>query len=390
MKKKNLIRSSGCYVLCIIVLFIVLTFTACTTSTTATTVTATTTQTTTAPPLPGTTVTATTTQTTTAAPPTGKTIELKFSHWSSLEKPIAVDSIAPFKTVTDLTDGRVTFAWFPNQVLGKGPDQYNLVLSRTADIAWVVPPWAPGVFPLTDVMSLPLTISNPLQGNLVFWDLIQKYMLDTEYKEVVVLCPLITNPTQLFVEPREVKTMEDMKGLKIGTESETQIKAVEALGAIPVSMSIPEMYDSLDKGLIDGSWNDWSASTIFKTNEVTKYRTQVNFNTNIGLFLMNRQAWDDLGPENQKAFQQVFMNQDICTYQGNTWISDNVRGLNGLLEADAKAGISAPYVLPPEERDRWSVATSSVADEWAAKMDDKGLPGSEVLADFLTLMEKYK
>lgn len=371
MKKKNLLKSSGSYIFCIVVLFIVLSFTACAEPETP------------APaPAP-----APTPAPVTPAPPT---IELKFAHWSSLEKPIAVDSIAPFKTVTALTDGRVTFAWFPNQTLGKGPDFYDMVLARTADIAWLVPPWAPGVFPLTDVMSLPLTISNPLQGNLVFWDLIQKYMLDAEYKEVVVLCPVISNPTQLFVEPKQVKTIEDMKGLKIGTESETQIKAVEALGGIPVSMSIPDMYTALDKGMIDGSWNDWSAATIFKTNEVTKYRTQVNFNTNIGIWIMNREAWDDLGPENQKAFQQVFMNQDICTYMGNTWIADNVRGLNLLQEVDAKAGIAAPYVLPPEERARWSAATSSVADEWAKKMDDKGLPGSALLADFRTLMEKYK
>ena len=71
---------------------------------------------------------------------------------------------------------------------------------------------------------------------------------------------------------RPVVTPEDLKGLKIRVmQSEMQIETWQTLGADPQSMSITEVFNALQTGVVDGQENPFSAIKNNKFNEVQKY-----------------------------------------------------------------------------------------------------------------------
>jgi TRAP-type C4-dicarboxylate transport system substrate-binding protein len=52
-------------------------------------------------------------------------------------------------------------------------------------------------------------------------------------------------------------------------------KIVAALGGVPVAMPMPETYDSLSRGTVDGTVNPQEALQGFKFGEVVKFTTQI-------------------------------------------------------------------------------------------------------------------
>lgn len=70
----------------------------------------------------------------------------------------------------------------------------------------------------------------------------------------------------------EIKTIEDMKGLKIRVqESELMMDMVKALGAEPTPMAYGEVYSSLQTGIIDGAENNWPSYESTSHYEVAQY-----------------------------------------------------------------------------------------------------------------------
>ena len=71
---------------------------------------------------------------------------------------------------------------------------------------------------------------------------------------------------------KEIKTLEDLKGLKIRVqESEMMMNMVKALGAEPTPMAYGEVYSSMQTGVIDGAENNWPSYESTSHYEVARY-----------------------------------------------------------------------------------------------------------------------
>ncbi len=73
---------------------------------------------------------------------------------------------------------------------------------------------------------------------------------------------------------RPIRNPDDMKGLKIRVmESPVYISMVRALGASATPIAFPEVYTSLQQGVVDGQENPVSTFVMNKFDEVQKYLT---------------------------------------------------------------------------------------------------------------------
>src|SRR4030042_3783992 len=87
-----------------------------------------------------------------------ETIELKISHIGKEDWTPIKYVLEPWvKKIEQLTNGRVKFTFYGNQVLGKSAEQYDLVIKGTADISVSLLSYNPGRFPLASVMESRLT-----------------------------------------------------------------------------------------------------------------------------------------------------------------------------------------------------------------------------------------
>lgn len=79
-------------------------------------------------------------------------------------------------------------------------------------------------------------------------------------------------PRMIFLREKEVKTLADLKGLKIRVmETPLFVKLMKAMGAMPAPMSWSEVFMALSNGVVDGLDSSWPGAWASKLKEVTKY-----------------------------------------------------------------------------------------------------------------------
>lgn len=98
---------------------------------------------------------------------------------------------------------------------------------------------------------------------------------------------------------RPVKTMEDMRGLRIRVpQSLAMIKTYRAFGAIPMPIAWPMTRNALKNDLVDGQCYDYNGFRAMKFRDVgQKYITEIHYLYNLQLLVINNKLFNSL-PEN--------------------------------------------------------------------------------------------
>jgi len=292
------------------------------------------------------------------------------------------------KQVEDATKGRVKIEVYPSQTLIKGIDMWKGVRSGIADIGWCVQGYWPEQTPLSDVISLPfLPISSAEKGSEVLWKLYEKFpSMQKEYGEIQPLVLHTTSPNFLLSGKKQVKTLEDMKGLKFRVLGGPPSEMAKALGAVPTLIPMPDMYQSLDKGVVDAAAAPWEAVHGFRLYEVAKYFTMVPFYAAYFSVCANKQKWETLPKDVRDTIMSVSGLTGAKFWGKNFFDSAE----QGVIER-AKAGNYElnRYQLPPDEVARWNkVAGEPLWNEWVKKMEGKGhKEAREVLNTTLELLK---
>ena len=104
-----------------------------------------------------------------------------------------------------------------------------------ADVVWSLPTYQAGRFTKTEVFELPFLVKSSEKGSQAMWDYIQKNALD-EFKGTKLLITHLHDGNQMHFGSKSVKTLEDLKGLKLRAPSRIGSKTLAALGAVPVQM----------------------------------------------------------------------------------------------------------------------------------------------------------
>lgn len=330
---------------------------------------------------------------TTAAPapapvPTGN-IELTYSYWPPPAQTLMQRIHGVWgKELERLTDGRVKVKFFGGSVLGPPPEHLEIVLSGRADIGWIALGHFPGVFPYSDVRFLPFLFPSGSVGSRIFWEMTEKYLLDTEYKDVKCLFTHPTSVMQLITRTKQVKTLEDLKGMKLVMDSSVHVKMTEFLGAVPVFTPEGEIFTTLERGMVEGRWRDLHGCVVWKENEITKYRTvNLAIGANHAMTIMNRDTWNGLPADVKEVIDGMRLPHSI--WAGLCFDEEDIYWAQPILrEYDKKAGNPEWYPLPEDEKAKWVAACEPMYDWWVQEMESKGNNQASEILEFVRSQEK--
>lgn len=290
--------------------------------------------------------------------------------------------------IEKLTAGKVEIKHYSAGQLVPPPETYDAVVSGIADIGinWIG--MTPGRFPLFESFNLNKLDAKCARPSRASWELynaipeIQKEFAQT--KVLGTACVTAYPPgVGLGTTKKPIRKMEDLKGLKIQGGGKWSTMKIAALGAAPMHMNIVELYETLEKGVLDGGLVSPLMFDTFRFKEVIHYHTSVNFMYMPFFLSMNWNTWNKLPPDIQKAFEnasQLFadLHDENPPRLGNEAIERAVKE-NGL----------EVITLTPQEMARWNKAIQPVRDEYIKNMESKGLPGKKVLEETERLFAKY-
>jgi TRAP-type transport system periplasmic protein len=308
------------------------------------------------------------------AEPQTEPIELKISHFGPPNYIQQTAVLEPWaKKIEKLTNGRVKFSFYPKEALGKASEQYDLAVNGTADITLGLPDYTPGRFPLISCIKMPFMGEKGERASMVVWALYNKYLQD-EFKDVKVLWMFCHGSGQLHTTKKQVKTLEDLKGLRIRMANPFLGQAIERLGAIPVICTTPEVYNLLRDDKIDGTVIPWEGALNFKLLEFCKYHTEINMYTLPFFVVMNKEKYESLPADIKKIIDEN-SGEEMAILAGRAFDNEDIKGRKIAQERG-----DFIYPLPSQELERWKQITMPLGDEWIDQMKAKNLPGQEVLA----------
>jgi len=301
-----------------------------------------------------------------------KEIKLNYSNFFPAPHKNSVLAEEWAQEIGKRTNGLVKITLFHGGTLTPADKVYDGVVKGISDIGFSVLSYTLGRFPLTEVIDLPMGYKNGTAATKLINAYYNKFQ-PKELSDVKVMYLHAHGPGILHTNKKPVKTLEDLKGVKIRSTG-TVARIVSALGGAPVAMPMPETYDALSKGIAEGVMCPVEALQGWKLGEVVKYTTQ-NYGSaySIAFFIvMNKDKWNSLPPDVQKVIETV--NQEWIVKQCKVWDDIDASGM----EFAKKMGDQF-IPLPKEEDEKWAKAVQPLFDDYVKVMKEKGLPGEEAL-----------
>ena len=302
-----------------------------------------------------------------------KTITLTFANQNPDTSWSGMHAIAPWaKQVEEATNGKVKVQVFYSQTLTKGKDAWNATKSGIADISWCFHGYWPGMTPLADVVSLPaLPFKTAEKGSEVFWKLYEKYPeMQKEFADNKVLLVFTSNPYILITTNKPVRTLEDIKGMKIRMSGGPPTEMMKALGGTPMLIPMPDNYISLQKGVIDGMGAPWEAIHGFRLYEVVNYYTAAPFPAVYFSIAMNKRKWASLPKDVQDGIMSV-SGLNGSKFWGKNHFDTAKEGVMEKVKTEGKS--IEVYALPEQEHERWlDVGGKPIWEQWVKAMEAKG------------------
>ena len=287
------------------------------------------------------------------------------------------------------TNNEIQIKVFWSEALGKAKENLQLVKDGAVDLVAMSPSYFPSELPFfTAPNSLPMAMDNLTQADLIIKAFLEKVPAFQQEARANGLKPLFFHHLNAYMlickEP--VRSFTDLKGKKIRTWGEDMPRLMKAANATPVTLFLPELYENLQRGVVDCApfAVDWIQN--YKTYEVAKYITEVTVwqGPTWGVW-MNVKKWDALSDAQRKIVSAVSEEA-------------NQRDLQAVADAEQKARTflaqnGVEFIKFPEsERQKWIQASPDFFADWIAKMDalGKGPAARQTVAIWKELREKYK
>ncbi len=306
-----------------------------------------------------------------------------FSSPTALDHTMHLDRWA--ERVGSASGGRIKVEVYPAMQLGGQPrDLVQQLEDGVVDIIWTVPGFTPGRFMGTEGLELPFmnTGLSATQSPAAF-AYIQKHLADTEYRGIKVIAVNATDRALVHTTRKPIRTLEDFRGLRLRVAGRWIGEAVTALGATPVGIALPGVYEALARGQVDGMLINWAITQPFRFYEVAKFHTEPSGGLFQGMILtlMNQRSYNRLPPD-LRAVIDADSGAPLAARLGGIWDAST----GPAVEATRAAG-NEIIEIPDAEKARWRTAVQPVYDAWIAEMNRRGRDGRAMFADIQAIAQ---
>lgn len=294
---------------------------------------------------------------------------------------ITEQAFEPLKEyIEDITDGQVEVNIHSGEALGKITSVYQDVTSGLYDMSLLIIPYYEDTefFPLT-IGNLPFAVEGPREARIVLSKFAEKYV-ETKDDYYVLGEPMSSYSYDLF-STKPLEGIDDLKNMNLRSSGKADTMVIKEIGATPVSFSLTEVYEALEKHTIDATFNDPTGGVSSKFYEPANNITRLDFQVMPGIALMNKGFYDGLPDDLQEMFDGE--------------ISDKTTEF--FVDAYENAGVEADEYLEEnatvntwsdEEYERFKEASKVAWDAWIEQANKQGYDGQAMVDDFLEILEE--
>jgi TRAP-type transport system periplasmic protein len=318
-----------------------------------------------------------------AGAPGPRAAEAQQYHWKlqSLLNPghMGTDAEIWFaEEVEKRSGGKIKITVYPGAALGFGGARImTVVRDGLLEFAQMWGAHTAGELRINEVIELP---------GLIPYDLaLRKQIVQTLYpyweqahgqRGIIPLGVAQVEPRNIYTR-RPVKSLADLRGMKIRAQGVVETDFTRAIGASPVTLSWEEVYPAMQQGTIDGYWVTHSATFNAKLHEVARHAYEVGLGGATWFILGNKRAIDGLPPDLRKIVIDTGREASQRVWDR---VDPDIKDYRVRLE---KAGMTFTPASPEDMK----VMLDRAQDVWA-EWTAKGGPVAKEMVDKISAMTK--
>ena len=273
------------------------------------------------------------------------------------------------KKIEARTGGKVKIDMTFAGGLGKGNELLPLLSRGAIDMGAIVPGYYADQLLFIRAFQIPFVFDNPQEAiRLSRNSFAQLPEFNAEYKKFGVRF-LFHQPLGVYylTGPDEnCDNIAGLKGKKIRSFGADLPKLHNAVGAVPVSVRVGDVYEALQRGTLDYSFLNPGNIVTNRLYEPGKYSCGPVMAITGHLISISDKAWNKL----DAATQAIFMEEAKASQQEYLdWIDD--------FENKAKEGIVAAggviKEFPASELAKWKAVAPDLLGNWVEDMKGRGL-----------------
>ena len=291
---------------------------------------------------------------------------------------IQIDTLVAKKfaeLVSEASGGNVTVAVFPNDQLAGGNSTKGIEMIAVGSVDLAA--YATSVLSVLDgrmsIATIPWSFTNYTEARTVIDATGGEYYAEVlAEKGITYLGSFHNGFRQISNSKREIRTPEDVKGLKIRVPgSEVYMDFFRQLDADPISMSWSEVFTAIQQGAIDGQENGVSITDTAKMYEIQDYMTLWNYTYENDLFVANTEIWETLEPKTQQLLMEKAV--EACN-----WGRDQVEQEEAELVAKFREQGVLVTELTAEELAVFKEAVQPVREKFMKKYGEKACEAFQI------------
>lgn len=315
-------------------------------------------------------------------------VTLRLGYFLPPQATVPAGFLEPWaQKIMEESEGRIKIETFPSSQLSAPPATFDAIKDGVMDIGWSLPGYTPGRFPISEVFELPFIPGSAEATSQAAWEFYETHMQE-EFQDVHMIAFHVHGPGLFHVKGDPITSLEDLKGRTIRAPTRAMNEALALLGAEPVGMPVPQVPESISRGVIEGTVLPWEVTPSLKLSELVDSHSAFEGDramyTATFFFAMNKDSYNNL-PDDLKAIIDANSGPAASQWVGRVMDEGDAPGL-----AVAEGEGNAFYSFTEEEKQTWITATQPVIDGWIATMNDAGLDGEALLQEAKDLIAKYE
>jgi TRAP-type C4-dicarboxylate transport system substrate-binding protein len=172
---------------------------------------------------------------------------------------------------------------------------------------------------------------------------------------------------------KPVKTLGDLKGMLVASVSPATSAMLKTLGAAPVTIMFPDIYESLSKKIVNGAAQSGHGGNVFQFFDSCKYFTATYEMAAPAGWTINLDVWKKMPPNIQKILLEEIA-------KASEWMHETMLGK--LPDMDMKTykdkGVTI-YYLPVAERAKWAAPFAATNEAECKKFGEMGVQFKKIV-----------
>jgi TRAP-type transport system periplasmic protein len=314
-------------------------------------------------------------------------ITLKLHHAFSSVSSVHEKFITPWaRKVEAESGGRIRIDLFPSMQLGGAPAVlFDQARDGSVDIVFAAPSLTPGRFPKIETFELPfIPARRALVSSRALTDFAAANLQD-EFRDFYTICFCCSDRAVLHAN-RPVRTIEDVRDLKLHVQTRFAAETMRTFGAHPVIMPSAQLPVGISEHVIDACLDPWHLVPPLRLNDLLRSHTEFSdFSPSARTYVLavNKASYDRL-PRDLKIVIDTNSGQPAAALAGAMWDIQAAAVANMVVERG-----DLIVTLLPEAVAHWRKAAEPVLDAWRKENKEQKIDGAKLLAAARALLAKY-